>query len=67
MKKFSVTLTRDVTESCTVIVEAESSEAAFEAAKNDYEKQKWEVNDNYYEHCYLADEESIEEVESEEE
>lgn len=55
MKKYSVILTRDVTESRTVIVEAKDHEHAHDLAMKVAELGEFERDSNCYEDPYVTD------------
>jgi len=60
MPKFSFTLTRDLTESVRVQIEADSLDEAHEAALLDPPKSGWETDDNPPQRPYLPDPDDFE-------
>ena len=63
MKKFQFIITRDITESCVIIVEGKDEDEATDAAlgrvfDNDI---KWETDDGNWARPYITDVEEIEE------
>jgi hypothetical protein len=63
MPKYAFTLTRDVTESVRVEINAKSIEDAHEQALMNPPKAGWEMDDNTPQDPYLPDKEDYEEIE----